>query len=85
MDLVYTATSSRVFYGLGNNRYVPRPLRAHGTSPLVGPRRWWDLAMVVIFSLGIYVHALRLRLPDELTQRYVQESFEGTGPGDIVN
>jgi hypothetical protein len=40
---------------------------------------WWDLAVVAVFSLGIYVLALRIRLPDELAQRYIQEASEGGG------
>jgi amino acid transporter len=36
---------------------------------------WWDMGVVAVFSLAVYVLALRLRLPEDKVDRYTAEVF----------
>jgi hypothetical protein len=38
-----------------------------GTIPF-----WWDVGVVAVFSVAIYVLAVALRLPEEDSRRYVE-------------
>jgi amino acid transporter len=36
---------------------------------------WWDMVVVAVFSLGVYLAALKFRLPDDKVDRYVNQVY----------